>query len=293
MAPTGKAYKVDWIFAEHSDVHVAQHRDWFTEFNHIKSSVRDRTYMTEDMYPRSTSVKGIGTVKLEVKTHPECEDEYSSKALTLKDVLYCPDMNVNIIGMPITKEYPIWHAGIKMTTADEATGFIFDRLHKPHVGPGLLPPPTPKIWLVGHQKGESSLNPWDLRIFQVHWPDYERNRINGILEKRRLSATADKPSAASKVPKANPSDTSPSQENSPQSGKRPTKDDTVQPYTIKETMAYLRDHHPREYWSLRSYCLANHRGSGYGPERLEPGALMETMGFNGNDVEEVEDGAEM
>lgn len=52
MAPEGAPYYVDWVFSNNSNVHVANHRDWFTSYTPFKTQVAN-----------GIEALGIGTVE--------------------------------------------------------------------------------------------------------------------------------------------------------------------------------------------------------------------------------------
>jgi hypothetical protein len=98
MPPQGNPYNIDWIFASGSDVHVANHRDWFITYTPFL------TYLGGTS--SSTEVLGVGDVALEaqVETNPE-NGSTTHRTLVLHDVLHVPASTVNIVGGPILKEY--------------------------------------------------------------------------------------------------------------------------------------------------------------------------------------------
>ena len=66
MAPTGTAYNVDWVFSNSSDVHLANHRDWFVTFTPFETKVCNG-FGAITLANAKTKVMGIGDVELPVK----------------------------------------------------------------------------------------------------------------------------------------------------------------------------------------------------------------------------------
>ncbi|KZF22857.1 hypothetical protein L228DRAFT_247259 [Xylona heveae TC161] len=164
MAPQGPAYDVDWVWSNNSNVHVANHRDWFTTFTEFKTQ-------THSLMGPGMEVQGIGDVELEVKTQdsPRGGSESSHRKLVLHDVLFAPKFICNILGGPIVHDYDVdmGHGSRSGGLKDRRTGAsagLFDHNK-------LL-----KLWLVGQPKGQSSLDPDELYWINVRWPDNERSR---------------------------------------------------------------------------------------------------------------------
>ena len=101
MAPQGPAYHVDWVFSNTSNVHVANHRDWFTTFTEFKSETE-----------RGAAVLGIGTVELDVKTDLNRTGSKTHRKVTLHELLFVPSTICNILGAPIFEYYEVITKGI-------------------------------------------------------------------------------------------------------------------------------------------------------------------------------------
>lgn len=91
MAPTGDAYNIDWIVSSSSNVHAANHRDWFTSFTDFSTTLNGG----------SMKVLGIGDVTLPVKTQPDKTGAAAQGTIVLRDVCYAPSAVCNIIGFNI------------------------------------------------------------------------------------------------------------------------------------------------------------------------------------------------
>ena len=163
MAPEGPAYHVDWIFSNTSNVHVANHRDWFTTFAEFK------THLVGGLGTEGNiQVLGIGTVELDVKTHLNRKGSKARRKITLREVLFVPSSVCNILGTPIFEDFnAITQGGMSGGLKDKQTGGsagLFDC-------PRLF-----KLWLVGHTKGRTSLTSNNLYWIYVTWPDEQRAR---------------------------------------------------------------------------------------------------------------------
>lgn len=176
MAPTGAAYHVDWVFSNASNVHVATHRDRFTAFTEFKTELTN-----------GFEVLGIGDVELEVKTHENRKGRKSHRTLILRDVLLVPKCVCNILGAAIQNEYAVQY-GSGCGLKDKRTGRSMGLLDRAHFM---------KLWLVGHSRGTSSLDPDTLYWINAMWSDSERvrwelHKVN-ISKPMRQSAEPDSP----------------------------------------------------------------------------------------------------
>ncbi|KAK3686803.1 hypothetical protein LTR37_019436 [Vermiconidia calcicola] len=156
MAPHGEACHTDWIFSNNSNVHVANHRDWFTTFTDWRSTTT-----------AGSEVLRIGDVELDVKISATRKGSSSNRRLILRDVLFVPSSVCNILGGPIMDDYDVQFGGIDSGGGlkDKRTGAtagLFDRVR-------LL-----KLWLVGQARGRSSLDPGTLYWINAMWSDEAR-----------------------------------------------------------------------------------------------------------------------
>lgn len=168
MPPSGSAYNVDWVFSNNSNVHVANHRDWFTAFAPFDSHL-GHVYMDTP----GQKVLGIGDVELEVQKviGPEATRTRGSKTtiITLRNVLFVPSNTCNIFGHPLFKDYGLTTTSDGGTITDAVTGQTL----------GLLDFVTLwKILLKGQAKGQSSLDPKGAYMINASWSDTERARWN-------------------------------------------------------------------------------------------------------------------
>lgn len=186
MPPTGEAYNVDWIFSNNSDIHVANHLDWFTTYHQFP------TRLSGGFGPGQNAM-GIGEVKLPVKTHPKKTGRDAHSTMELKDVLYVPDATCNILGLgPLGGGTAVFlRARQPSKIVNEETGAVL----------GLLD--CTKLYslrLSGQSPNQTSLQSDRGYAIRANWSDSERQRwkahqqqlsmtqesdtINGSLESR-------------------------------------------------------------------------------------------------------------
>lgn len=165
MAPQGKDYDTDWVWSSDANVHVANHRDWFTSFTPLFSAVTSRG----EMYP----VEGMGDVSLDVRRMiGPAAKAAKNKAMVnttiiLHDVLYVPTMRCNILGQPLRKEYDV-SIGVDKLLMDKNTGRGVGLLERN--GAGLT-----KVILKGQAKGQSSFTKdEDGEVITATWSDEAR-----------------------------------------------------------------------------------------------------------------------
>jgi hypothetical protein len=146
MAPTGAAYHIDWIFSNNSNVHVANHRDWFTTFTDFPTELGHYAFAQQRL-----QVVGIGDVELQVKTHPTRGGKGTRKPLVLRDVLYAPTALTNILGNPLFREHTVTTHGVE--------GGMLKRKDNGANADLLDHCVLFKLRLSGQRKGQSSLDP--------------------------------------------------------------------------------------------------------------------------------------
>ena len=166
MAPEGEAYNVDWVISNNSDVHVAQHLDWFTSFTRFSTGFS--TGFQSDNENAQVKVIGIGDVALPVKTRRGQSGGASQGILMLHDVLYAPDSVSNIVGGHITDNFGLIlgfnnNSMLKDPNKDTCVAII-DR-------PRLF-----RLRLKGQSPHQSSLNKDSLYFIRANWPPSERER---------------------------------------------------------------------------------------------------------------------
>lgn len=99
MPPSKPAYNIDWIFSNNSDVHIANHRDWFVSYEPFATAFN--AGLTFGAVP----VLGIGDVELPTKTHPTRNGAAHQGTILLREVLYAPSVLRNILGNPLFHDH--------------------------------------------------------------------------------------------------------------------------------------------------------------------------------------------
>ncbi len=118
MALVGKAYNIDWVYSNGSNVHVAKHLDWFTSYTPFTTSLAKGTFDSE-----CPSVLGVGDVSIPVKIDVKRKGRGSHGTLQLRDVLYVPGALCNIIGMPSNVHFNWTSIGeVPSKLTDSSTG---------------------------------------------------------------------------------------------------------------------------------------------------------------------------
>ena len=154
MPPSKPAYDTNWIFSNNSDVHVANHRDWFISF----------TLFETHFGPGKIKVNGIGNVALPTKNHPSRKGAASQGTLLLRDVLFAPSAMCNILGGPILDDYDVSFGNPGKFT-EHKTGRcvgILDRVK------------LYRLRLRGQTPTQTSLDPSGVYMVHAFWPDKER-----------------------------------------------------------------------------------------------------------------------
>ena len=174
MPPSKPAYDVDWIFSNNSDVHVANHRDWFATYTPFA------THFDSGM-GGVVQVEGIGDVELPTKTHPTYSGAAYPGTITLRDVLYSPKSLCNIIGGLIMDDYDyeIRFGDVpgKITaTSNGARVGLLDAVK-------LI-----RLRLRGQNAKQTSLDRNSHYFIRANWPDSERRKLESFRSKRSSQA---------------------------------------------------------------------------------------------------------
>ncbi|KAK4889268.1 hypothetical protein LTR27_011945 [Elasticomyces elasticus] len=162
MAP--ERYDDDWVWSEQSNVHVANQPDWFVSFTCFETRTTSATNL---------KVLGVGDIELVVRTKLEGKDHnkigIGLATIVLRDVLYAPAAECNIVGSPLLSEYDLEGTFHNATIVDKEFGNVV----------GLLDYCGRKKLLLERQKpGKTSLRrDQSPRIF-VLWPEDERELWN-------------------------------------------------------------------------------------------------------------------
>ena len=173
MAPTGKAYNIDWVFSNNSDVHVAKHLDWFTSYTPFNTKVSGG--LGECGGESGLEVLGVGDVCLPVKRDCRKKGRDSRGTLLLRDVLYMPRATCNILGQPRDTHF-------KWASMGESPSKLIDTTTGACVG--LLDLVTLyKLRLSGHSPKQSSLDTGGAYAIRASWPQTERRKWEAFQRK--------------------------------------------------------------------------------------------------------------
>ena len=167
MAPVGKAYNIDWVFSNNSDVHVAKHLGWFTSYTPFTTSFSSGFPKSTDDSERP-SVLGVGDVSIPVKIDVKKKGRVSHGTLQLRDVLYFPAATCNIVGMPSDVNFSwtsIGEAPSRLT--DGSTGACVGLLDLVSLY---------RLRLSGHSPTQTSLDESQTYFIRANWPQSERQR---------------------------------------------------------------------------------------------------------------------
>ncbi|KAL8927868.1 MAG: hypothetical protein Q9172_001168 [Xanthocarpia lactea] len=179
MPPPKPAYDVDWVFAS-SDVHVANHRDWFISYTPFTTTL-DSPY--GGIFGAGVEVAGIGDVELPTKTHPTKTGTAHQGTIILRDVLYAPKVVCNIIGMHLSQDYGcIMDFGSKLSkiTAKKTGACVgfFDMKGRA------------RLRLRGQSAKQTSLDPNEVYLISAKWASGERARWKALQEHKSNQASA-------------------------------------------------------------------------------------------------------
>ncbi|KAL8724807.1 MAG: hypothetical protein Q9181_006662 [Wetmoreana brouardii] len=177
MPPSKPAYDIDWIFSNSSNVHVANHRDWFTSYTPFI------TTFVSFYSGRPTEVLGLGDVALPTKTHPTRTGTACQGTIVLRDVLYVPEFVCNIFGLYASQDRECNFKsgpGIAKIT-DATTGACIGVVDRSRLF---------RLRLRGQSAKQTSLDPEGLYVINATWPSSERARWLAFKEHNSLEAMA-------------------------------------------------------------------------------------------------------
>lgn len=216
MDSSHKAYHDDWVFANGSNVHVANHRGWFTSYTAF------RTYAT-DIIGNKLQIEGIGTVTLPVMTHPSRTSQNYQRTLILRDTLYAPTAICNILGGNILQEF-------EFSLGGREVGKLIDRQTsacRAIIDHAVLF----RLRLQGQSAEQTSLPSNEAIMIRANWPSSERLRWESYRNEPAINTIQ---SSGHSTP-ASPSQSNP-------------------PYTAEEKR-WLKEHFGSEFHFLRAYNL--------------------------------------
>ncbi|KAK5674264.1 hypothetical protein LTS10_013002 [Elasticomyces elasticus] len=160
MAPERPAYDDDWVWSEQSNVHVANHPDWFVSFTCFETHTTSATNL---------KVLGIGDVELVLRTKLELKGQnkigIGLATIVLRDVLYAPDAASNIVGSSLLADYDLSGTFRNTTIVDTESREVL----------GLLDYCGRKKLLLERQRpGKRNLRLDCAPHFSVQWSEDER-----------------------------------------------------------------------------------------------------------------------
>ena len=235
MAPTGKAYNVDWALASSSNVHVANHRDWFTAYTPFSSRVFDAYGMDKE----GIEVVGIGDVKLPVEKNATKTGPSNQGFLVLRDLLHVPKYACKVFGKVqmegITTIIRFAGPGLVVNTETGAQLAVVDN------------PNLSRLRLTGQNAHQTSLDKDSHWMINAYWPDKEQERWFAL--KNQASANTSETNAGMATQK------------------------NIPPYTAEERR-WLRENIGNEYHFLRGHQLSIYKEDDRAEGRLIVRAVM-------------------
>ena len=223
MDPQNPAYNVDWVFSNNSNVHVANHRDWFTSFTAFSTTVGASVFDISSM-----GVEGIGEVTLCTTTDSTPEHQ----TIVLHEVLYAPGSICNIIGGTIARDYEIL-----LTFRSD-----YSRILHPQTGAcyGLLDNcKLQRLRLWGYRPDQTSLDINKTHIIRATWSSGERALWETFKQQQKMRASMTDSNAKT----------------GGNMGSSATKPSLSPPLTQSERK-WLKEHWDGEFKFLRSYNLS-------------------------------------
>ena len=259
MDPGHPAYNTDWVFSNNSDVHVANHRDWFTSYIPFKTKLDS-----------GCKIEGIGDVELAVETHPSKNGDHRQRTIVLSDVLYAPTFTCNVIGGPIIDTYDVQlhfgsGRGELVNLQDGSCMGLFD-------APKLF-----RLRLRGQDSTQTSLDRASPYYIRANWTNRVRALWEASNHKSAGSLAADDKHTA-RVDKSNETSSS----SFPRAGSQ-----NSAPLLTQIEKAWLKKHWGNEFHFLRSYCLSIYREEDREEGRRILRAIM--SGDNDNDAKIVDE----
>jgi hypothetical protein len=174
--PQGAAYNVDWVFSSASNVHVATHKDWFKTFSAFDS------HLVAPSAGPGWTVEGFGDVELQVRT--STTDSQMLNKLVLKDVLYVPTYQCNVLGGEMLHNNTCHWGSHEYKFEDSSTGAPIAILQAPPIVA------LPKLWLKDQPAGTTSLYPQRSYWINATWIDSERARFESFKRDQAVGGAA-------------------------------------------------------------------------------------------------------
>ncbi|KAL8873258.1 MAG: hypothetical protein Q9174_001248 [Haloplaca sp. 1 TL-2023] len=191
MAPSKPAYDVDWIWSNTSNVHVANHRDWFTSYTPFSSKMGSMLKGIE------SEVIGIGDVELPTKSHPTRNGPAYRKVLHLKNVLHAPGSVCNIFATSILEGY-------QLKAGPDGPGAGFHLISEPS-GTRVALIDFVKLYrvrLCGQSAQQTSLDRDSVYYINAMWSAAERSRWEAHQQREQTGPTPSlQPADHKQIPK--------------------------------------------------------------------------------------------
>lgn len=262
MDPGHAAYNIDWIFSNSSNVHVANHRAWFTKYTPFN------THLDIGMSSGPTcKVEGVGEVELTVKTHPNRGGSQHQRVLILHHVLHAPSSRCNILGMPIMDGYNVVLEPEMGRIIDEKSGACAGLLDHNRLY---------RLRLRGQRSNQSSLDPGIANLIRANWPASERASWEASRRENALSLAA------------NSNDVARDNGASPKAASMaPPQTDATRNALTQTEKKWLKDNFAGEFRFLRDYGLSIYKEE----DRDEGRRIMRAM-MEDDDSSDDDDGSE-
>lgn len=250
MPPPKPFYDVDWILSNNSNVHVANHRDWFTSFTPFSTNFD--AGISGIYNGDGVRVLGVGDVQLPTRTHPTRSGTAFQGYLILRDVLYAPDGLCNIIGAPFLDGYNCLinygtDSGRITAKANGACAGIVDLNN-------LL-----RLRLRGQSAQQTSLESGSAHIIRASWNPTERARWESFRSGHGEPGHVNEATAS-----------------------------TESPPLTQEEKQWMKDNYRDEFHFLRMYGLSIYKEEDRDEDRRTLRALMEDPGDEASDTSSLD-----
>jgi hypothetical protein len=164
----------DWVFSEHSNVHITNNKDQLTSYTAFTSTVKTHAAFGGS---GNVPVEGLGSIALNLRL--DKDDDATHKIIALADVLYVPKAICNIFS-PKAYGDCLLHESGEMTTKE---GKVIGETLDIEVGKICI------LWIEG-KKGRDSTLVETGAIMQMHarWSEEERCRWEEFKKEKESEA---------------------------------------------------------------------------------------------------------
>ena len=257
------AYNVDWIFSNNSNVHVANHRGWFTKYTAFKTHIE-----TGFSGGQSVEVEGIGDVELTTKTHSTRSGSQYQHTLVLHDVLYAPSVVCNILGGPILGAHSVEIGGTVSKVTHKQTGACIGLLDLNKLY---------RLRLRGQRSDQTSLDPGHVYLIRANWPPSEE-ALWEAFQRKQLHDSARKSHGTLNGDRATLTQTS---------VKHPQSQGSNAQLTGSEK-SWLKDNYGGEFDFLRAHGLSIYKDE----HREEGRSILRAMMAYDEDIDDDDEGSD-